>query len=72
MEDNRINKVFKHQSGNLYVLIGISNLKAIKNGYNQEAFYIDQKMQTWSRPIKEFMEKFEETKERPWIVIKKI
>lgn len=71
IDNSSINKVFEHYSGNLYVLIGVSNQQATKSGYEEQAFYVDENMVMWSRPLKAFEKNFTVTDKEPWIVIKK-
>lgn len=49
-----INRVYQHHSGSKYCVIGISNQKATKNGWNQEAVYIDEDGNLWTRNAEDF------------------
>ena len=64
------NRVYKHHSGKKYTLVGVSNLKATKESYRKDAFYVDEDNVLWSRPVEEFEKGFELTEEKPWIVLK--
>jgi hypothetical protein len=57
----KANKVYQHKSGKLYTLLAVSNLEATKDGWGQQAVYIDEQYTVWTRPAKEFEEKMTPT-----------
>lgn len=57
----KINRVYQHKSGSLYTLLAVSNLKATKDGWEQQAVYIDKDNVVWTRPAKEFEKKMQLT-----------
>lgn len=47
------------ESGEMYVLIGITNRAATREGWPVTACYVDRDGNLWSRPMSEFIERFD-------------
>lgn len=67
--DLEINRVYQHRSGKLYTLIAVSNLGATRDGWEQQAVYVDENNVVWTRPLKEFEEKMQLTDKKIFSVI---
>lgn len=69
-----VNAVYRHHSGTKYNIVAISNQKATKDGWTQEAVYLDEDMSVWTRPAKDFDDetKFVLTEEAPFAKIEEV
>lgn len=53
-------QIWKHkESGSEYVIKTVTNLHATKPGWDRQVVYFDDLSHDWSRPLIEFVDKFE-------------